>query len=157
MKKDPESKTHMRRDLHGCLPLFLLPSVVLIGCGLWLLPVRMEERVRPKGEGKVYYQNKGLVNYEAARKSPLTLRTDADPGGFFYRESEKLYSYVGRTAELRGVPPMDILPLVADSVVITRELLLELPPVKQDNLTVPQPAATGDGEHAQDKSKEVAL
>ena len=154
MKKNSESNEIKRQDLHGCLSLFLLLSVVLIGGGLWFLPVKMQERLRPHGEGKVYYHNRGLVNYEAARKSPLTLRTDADPGGFFYKDSEQLYECVGRRAELRNAPPMDILPLVADSVVITRELLLELPPEQRADHGGGMPT---DNAETQSEHKEVAL
>lgn len=154
MKKNSESKEVKRRNLHGCLPLFLLLSVVLTGVGLWFLPVKMQERVRPLGEGKVYYHNRGLVNYEAARKSPLTLRTDADPGEFFYKDSEQLYECVGRRPELRNAPPMDILPPVADSVVITREILLELPPEQR---IAPGEELSAEEAAAQPEHKEVAL
>lgn len=39
-----------------------------------------------------------------------------------------MYDSVSREADLRKAPPMDILPMVADSAVISRETLLELPP-----------------------------
>lgn len=154
MKNDLKSNSAKPRKLHGCLPLFFLLSVGLIGGGLWVLPVQMPLRQHPSGQGRVYYHSSGLINYEAARKSPLTLRTDADPGGFFYKDSEKLYKSVGRDAELRKAPPLDILPLVANSVVINRDLLLELPPEHRAEVS----ETTGPGEGAEiqpEESKEV--
>lgn len=150
MKKEMESNELVpkRRSLRGNFFLFVLAAMAVIGVGLWLLPVQMPARIRPAGEGRVYYHSSGLVNYEAVRKSPLTVPTEADPGDFFYRDSEKLYERVGRQAELRKAPAMDILPQVADSAVISREVLLELPPerlpeelpdsaenVSEDNMT----------------------
>lgn len=128
MNEDKENRPVRVRQLHGCLPLFLLLSVALIGGGLWLLPVKMKERLRPAGEGKVYYHSSGLMNYEAVRKSPLTLPSRSIAEEIFYQDSVSMYNSVSREADLRKAPPMDILPMVADSAVISRETLLELPP-----------------------------
>ncbi len=128
MNEDKENRPVRVRQLHGCLPLFLLLSVALIGGGLWLLPVKMKERLRPAGEGKVYYHSSGLMNYEAVRKSPLTLPSRSIAEEIFYQDSVSMYNSVSREADLRKAPPMDILPVVADSAVISRETLLELPP-----------------------------
>lgn len=128
MSEEKESRPVRARQLHGCLPLFLLLSVAVIGGGLWLLPVKMKERLRPSGEGKVFYHSSGLMNYEAVRKSPLTLPSRSIAEDIFYQDSYSMYDSVSREADLRKAPPMDILPMVADSAVISRETLLELPP-----------------------------
>lgn len=156
MKKEQENKQQGARSLHGCLPLFFLGAAVVVGCGLWWLPVEMKPRLRPSGEGRVYYHNSGLVNYEAARKSPLTILTEQDPGEFFYRDSEAMYDSVGRNADLRKAPPLDILPQVADSVVISRDILLELPPEKgaeQAAAAVP-PCSAEQGPQEEGKEEE---
>lgn len=128
MSEEKESRPERARQLHGCLPLFLLLSAALIGGGLWLLPVKMKERLRPSGEGKLYYHSSGLMNFEAVRKSPLTLPSRSVAEDIFYQDSVSMYNSVSREADLRKASPMDILPLVADSAVISRETLLELPP-----------------------------
>lgn len=128
MSEEKENRPVRARQLHGCLPLFLLLSAALLGGGLWLLPVKMKERMRPSGEGKVFYHSSGLMNYEAVRKSPLTLPSRSIAEDIFYQDSVSMYDSVSREADLRKAPPMDILPMVADSAVISRESLLELPP-----------------------------
>lgn len=128
MSKEEQNRPMRARQLHGCLPLFLLLSAALIGGGLWLLPVKMKERLRPSGEGKLYYHSSGLMNFEAVRKSPLTLPSRSIAEDIFYQDSVSMYDSVSREADLRKAPPMDILPLVADSAVISRKTLLELPP-----------------------------
>lgn len=128
MSKEKQNRPVRVRQLHGCLPLFLLLSAAFIGGGLWLLPVKMKERLRPSGEGKVYYHSSGLMNFEAVRKSPLTLPSRSVAEEIFYQDSVSMYDSVSREADLRKAPPMDILPMVADSAVISRETLLELPP-----------------------------
>lgn len=137
MSEEKESRPVRVRQLHGCLPLFLLLSVAVIGGGLWLLPVKMKERLRPAGEGKVFYHSSGLMNYEAVRKSPLTLPSRSIAEDIFYQDSHSMYDSVSREADLRKAPPMDILPLVADSAVISRETLLELPPPEPAPATEP--------------------
>lgn len=139
MSEEKESRPVRARQLHGCLPLFLLLSAALIGGGLWLLPVKMKERLRPSGEGKLYYHSSGLMNFEAVRKSPLTLPARSIAEDIFYQDSNGMYDSVSREADLRKAPPMDILPLVADSAVISRETLLELPP--PETLPAAEPAA----------------
>ncbi len=129
MRSDTSEKPVRVRGLHGCLPLFFLIAAVAVGCVLWLIPVEKSARLRPAGEGRVYYHTSGLVNYEAARKSPLVLPPHSVFDDIFYQDSRKLYESIRRDAELRKAPPMEILPTVADSVVISREVLLELPPV----------------------------
>lgn len=138
MSEEKESRPVRVRQLHGCLPLFLLLSVAVIGGGLWLLPVKMKERLRPSGEGKVFYHSSGLMNYEAVRKSPLTLPSRSIAEDIFYQDSHSMYDSVSREADLRKAPPMDILPLVADSAVISRETLLELPPPEPPRQQSPQ-------------------
>ena len=137
MSKEKENRPVRVRQLHGCLPLFLLLSAALIGVGLWLLPVKMKERLRPSGEGKVYYHSSGLMNFEAVRKSPLTLPSRSVAEEIFYQDSVSMYDGVSREADLRKAPPMDILPLVADSAVISRETLLELPPSESPKAAEP--------------------
>lgn len=140
MSKEEQNRPGRVRQLHGCLPLFLLLSAALIGGGLWLLPVKMKERLRPSGEGKLYYHSSGLMNFEAVRKSPLTLPSRSIAEDIFYQNSVSMYGSVSRDADLRKAPPMDILPQVADSAVISRETLLELPPPE------PSPAAAPTAE-----------
>lgn len=151
MSKEKQNRPGRVRQLHGCLPLFLLLSAALIGGGLWLLPVKLKERLRPSGEGKLYYHSSGLMNYEAVRKSPLTLPSRSIAEDIFYQDSVSMYDSVSREADLRKAPPMDILPLVADSAVISRETLLELPPPETSPAAEPtadlaEPAVTPNPE-----------
>ena len=61
------------RPMPGCLPLFFLLAMIVVGTGLWFAPVEMPERVRPKGVGKVYVKNDRLTDFVLRRKSPLPL------------------------------------------------------------------------------------
>ncbi len=147
MSKEKQNRPVRVRQLHGCLPLFLLLSVALIGGGLWMLPVKMKERLRSSGEGKVYYHSSGLMNFEAVRKSPLTLPSRSVAEEIFYQDSVSMYDSVSREADLRKAPPMDILPMVADSAVISRETLLELPPPAAESTTeLSEPTVTPNPE-----------
>ncbi len=136
------------QSLHGCLPLFVLLAAVVMGVGLWLLPVVKSSRLRPSGEGKIFYHTSGIINYEATRKSPLILPAHMVVNDLFYQDSRKMHGSIKRDAVLRKAPPMDILPVVPDSAVISREVLLELPPIPDSS---PEQESASQGEPAMEQ------
>lgn len=117
------------RPMPGCLPLFFLLALIVVGTGLWFAPVEMPERVRPKGVGKVYVKNDRLTDFVLRRKSPLPLHLPlhADPE---YQEDLAAASMpLARRAQIVPPPPQELFDPAADSAVLDAAALLELPPV----------------------------
>lgn len=119
------------RHIRGCLPLFMLLALVAVGGLLWVVPIRQQERVRPRGEGEFYHRNDDFTNYMVRQSSPLPLQLPlvADPE--FLEDSAARYMPLRREAQLRMAPAVAILPVVPDSAVISAEKLLALPPESQ--------------------------
>ena len=117
------------RHIQGCLPMFLVLSVIAFGIFLWAVPIRWMERIVPRGVAEVYHRNDDFTNYMVRQSSPLPLQLPlvADPE--FLEDSAAREMPLRREAQLRMAPPMAILPIVPDSAVITAEKLLELPPI----------------------------
>lgn len=117
------------RPMPGCLPLFFLLAMIVVGTGLWFAPVEMPERVRPKGVGKVYVKNDRLTDFVLRRKSPLPLHLPlhADPE---YQEDLAAASMsLMRRAQIVPPPPQELFDPAADSAVLDAAALLELPPM----------------------------
>lgn len=135
------------RHIRGCLPLFLLMSFIVVGVMLWVVPVKMQEPLRPRGEGEFYHRNDDFTNYMVRQSSPLPLQLPlvADPE--FLEDSAARYMPLRREAQLRMAPAVAILPIVPDSAVISAEKLLALPP---EAPAPPQPEPTdAEGEEVQ--------
>ncbi len=123
----------------GCLPLFFLLAMIVVGTGLWLAPVEMPARVRPKGVGKVYVKNDRLTDFVLRRKSPLPLHLPlhADPE---YQEDLAAASMpLIRRAQIVPPPPQELFEPAADSAVLDATALLELPPVTAAAAEAPVP------------------
>lgn len=116
------------RHIRGCLPLFLMLAFIVVGVLLWVVPVKMQAPLRPRGEGAVYHRNDDFTNYMVRQGSPLPLQLPlvADPE--FLEDSAARYMPLRREAQLRMAPAVAILPVVPDSAVISAEKLLALPP-----------------------------
>lgn len=134
------------RPMPGCLPLFFLMALVVVGLGLWLAPVEMPERVHPRGNGQVLMKNDRLTRFLLQRRSPLPLHLPhrADPE---YQEDAAAASMpLLRPETLLPPPPQPVYSQVADSVVLNAEDLLALPgdatPGTVESTTpVPEPPA----------------
>ena len=69
------------RPMPGCLPLFFLLALGVAALCIWIAPVKMPERVRPKGTGQVFVKTDRLTHFLLRRQSPrpLHLPNSADP------------------------------------------------------------------------------
>lgn len=125
------------RPMPGCLPLFFLLAMILVGVGLWVAPVKVPERVKPRGVGKVYKKEGRLTDFVLRRQSPLPLHLPlhADPE---YREDLAAASMpLLRESRVLPPPPQELFDPAADSAVLDAAALLELPPM----LSEPAPLA----------------
>lgn len=116
------------RPMPGCLPLFFLLAMIAVGVGLWLAPVEMPQRVRPKGVGNVYVKKGRLTDFVLRRQSPLPLHLPlhADPE---YQEDLAAASMpLVRPSRVLPPPPMELFDPAAESAVLNEEDLLALPP-----------------------------
>lgn len=132
------------RPMPGCLPLFFLLSMVVVGAGIWLAPVEMPQRTRPKGIGRVYVKNDRLTNFVLRRQSPLPLHLPlhADPE---YREDLAAASMpLLRNSDVVPAPPQVLLETVPDSAVLDAAALLALPVDAPDSLPAEPVAAEED-------------
>lgn len=129
------------RPMPGCLPLFFLLAMVVVGVGLWVAPVEMPERVKPKGVGKVYKKEGRLADFVLRRQSPLPLHLPlhADPE---YREDLAAASMpLLRESRVLPPPPQELFDPAADSAVLDAASLLELPPLPSESAPVDAPLA----------------
>lgn len=135
------------RPMPGCLPLFFLLAMVVVGVGLWVAPVEMPERVKPRGVGKVYKKEGRLADFVLRRQSPLPLHLPlhADPE---YREDLAAASMpLLRESRVLPPPPHELFDPAADSAVLDAAALLELPPLPSEPPPVAaEPAPTAEPE-----------
>lgn len=135
------------RPMPGCLPLFFLLAMVVVGVGLWVAPVEMPERVKPRGVGKVYKKEGRLADFVLRRQSPLPLHLPlhADPE---YREDLAAASMpLLRESRVLPPPPQELFDPAADSAVLDAAALLELPPLPSEPPPVAaEPAPTAEPE-----------
>lgn len=122
----------------GCLPLFFLLAMAVVGLGIWFAPVEMPKRVRPAGLGKVYVKNDRLTDFVVRRKSPLPLHLPfhADPE---YQEDAAAASMaLLRPVKILPPPPYALFEQAADSAVLDAESLLALPGEASPEPSVPE-------------------
>lgn len=131
MKRDKENSllyhTMHSRPMPGCLPLFFLLALIVAGVIIWLVPVKMPERVRPRGAGEVYMKNGRLADFVLRRSSPLPLHLPllADPE---YQEDAAAASMPLRMPVRILTPPKaELFESVLDSAVLSEADLLALP------------------------------
>lgn len=147
MKRDKENSllyhTMHSRPMPGCLPLFFLLALIVAGIIIWYVPVKMPERVRPKGAGEVYMKNGRLADFVLRRSSPLPLHLPllADPE---YQEDAAAASMPLRMPVRILTPPKaELFESVLDSAVLSEADLLALPGTETPAPTVsPAPAET---------------
>lgn len=116
------------RPMPGCLPLFFLLAAIVVGLLMLLVEVKMPERVRPMGLGKVTYRNDEITAMRMQLRSPLPLilpvfadpsRKDAAAGQNLPRRFEPA---------LTPAPEQPLFSAVPASMVVDESVLLELPP-----------------------------
>ena len=120
------------RPMPGCLPLFFLMAMAVVGVGIWFAPVEMPKRVKPKGVGQVYVKKDRLTDFVVRRTSPLPLHLPlhADPE---YQEDVAAASMpLLRPVSILPPPPMPIFDAAPDSAVLNAESLLAFPDVQQE-------------------------
>ncbi len=131
MKRDKENSllyhTMHSRPMPGCLPLFFLLALIVAGVIIWLLPVKMPERIRPRGAGEVYMKNGRLADFVLRRSSPLPLHLPllADPE---YQEDAAAASMpLRQPIKILTPPKAELFETVLDSAVLSEADLLALP------------------------------
>lgn len=121
------------RPMPGCLPLFMLLAAVVVGFLLLWVDVKMPERVRPQGYGKITYRNDAITAMRMQLRSPLPLLLPvfADPT----RKDVAAGQNLPRRFEpaIAPAPEQPIFDTVPASMIIDEQRLLELPP--QDSAT----------------------
>lgn len=96
-----------------------------------LVQVNTPKRIRPKGEGNIYYRDDSILRFQISQRSPtpLQLPSALDP---VRRENTS-------SASLSWIKPVSLMPLgspriytpVPDSAVLDEKDLIALPPVQQ--------------------------
>lgn len=116
------------RPMPGCLPLFMLLAAIIVGSLLLLVDVKMPERIRPEGHGKITYNNDAITAMRVQLRSPLPLllpvyadptRQDVDTGQSLPRRFE---------ATITPAPVQPLFDTVPASMVTDEQQLLALPP-----------------------------
>ena len=126
------------RPMPGCLPLFFLMAMVVVGVGIWFIPVKMPERVLPKGVGRLYVKNDRFTDFILRRTSPIPLHLPlhADPE---HQEDVAAASMpLLRPVEILPPPPMPLFDEAPDSAVLNAAELLAYP---DEQVAASQPAA----------------
>ncbi len=120
---------HRRHVRGGCMPVFFLLALGVIGGLLLLSQVEMQPPIRPAGEGNVLYRKDEFLETQLRQRSPLPLRLPRYIAPL--RQDEGVVTMQLRR-ELKAAPAPEELPFptAADSVVLNRYALLELPPAK---------------------------
>ena len=132
-KKEQEEHSLLYHAMHsrpmpGCLPLFFLLAALLVAGLMLLADVRMPQRVRPQGHGKVTYRSDEITNMRMQLRSPLPLILPvfADPS----RKDVAAGQALPRRFEpaLTPAPEQPLYDTVPASMVLDEQKLLELPP-----------------------------
>ncbi len=115
------------RPMPGCLPLFFLLALVVVGTGIWFAPVKVPERVRPEGVGHVYVKDDKLTNFMVRRHSPLPLQLPLHVDPEFREDVDAAAMPLVHPARIRPLPPQPLFDTAADSAVLDAAALLALP------------------------------
>ena len=92
------------RPMPGCLPLFFGLALIVVGAGIWLAPVRMPERVRPEGVGRVSVKDDRLIHFIVRRQSPLPLHMPLHADPDFREDVDAAAMPLLRPARLEPLP-----------------------------------------------------
>ncbi len=115
------------RPMPGCLPLFFLFALAVVGAGIWFAPVESPERVHPQGLGKVYLKKGRFADFIIQRQSPLPLHLPLHADPEFHEDIDASAMPLLRPVKVLPPPPVDIFDIAADSAVLSAETLLALP------------------------------
>ena len=133
------------RPMPGCLPLFFVLALGVVGGAIWVAPVRMPERVRPEGVGRVSVKDDNLIHFIVKRQSPLPLHMPLHADPEFREDVDAAAMPLLRPARLEPLPPQPLFSPAADSAVLSAEKLLALPGAEETEpapvVPAPQPAA----------------
>ena len=125
------------RPMPGCLPLFFVLALIVVGGIIWFAPVSMPERVRPEGVGRVSVKDGNLIHFIVKRQSPLPLHMPLHADPEFREDVDAAAMPLLRPARLEPLPPQPLFQSAADSVVLSAEKLLALP---GETVAEPEPA-----------------
>lgn len=117
------------RPMPGCLPLFFLLAMVLVGLGLWFAPVEMPQRVKPAGVGKVYVKKDRLTDFVLRRQSPLPLHLPLHADPEYQEDAAAASMALVRPVKILTPPANEIFAHAAASAVLDAGDLLALPPI----------------------------
>ena len=135
------------RPMPGCLPLFFLLAMVVVGVGLWVAPVEMPELVKPRGVGKVYKKEGRLTDFVLRRQSPLPLHLPLHADPEYCEDLAAASMPLLRESRVLPPPPQELFDPAADSAVLDAAALLELPPLPSEPPPVAaEPAPTAEPE-----------
>lgn len=134
----------------GCLPLFFVLALGVVGLGIWLAPVEMPERVRPAGVGKVYVKQDRLTDFVVRRTSPLPLHLPLHADPEYQEDAAAAAMALLRPVEILTPPPNDLFAQAADSAVLDAEALLALP-----GETAPAPVAENPAPAVQEPDSQL--
>ena len=137
------------RPMPGCLPLFFLLAMVVVGAGLWFAPVEMPKRPVPKGVGRVYIKKDRLMDFVLRRTSPIPLHlpVHADPE---HQEDMAAASMpLLRSVDILPPPPMPVFDEAPDSAVLSAAELLAYP---DEQPAVPQTGEPETGIQAEESA-----
>lgn len=122
------------RPMPGCLPLFFLLATGVVALGIWLVPVKMPERVRPQGVGRVYIKNDRLTDFVLRRQSPIPLHLPQHADPEYQEDMAAAAMPLQNAVKLASPPPQPMLNEAADSAVLNAEELLALPGEERQEL-----------------------
>lgn len=133
------------RPMPGCMPLFMLLSALFLGGLMLLVQVDTPKRIRPKGEGNIYYRDDSILRFQISQRSPAPLHL---PSALDPVRREKASS-----AGLSWTKPVSLMPLgspriytpAPDSAVLDEKDLIALPPVQQAPAASPTQEAPEEG------------
>ena len=118
------------RPMPGCLPLFFtLALAVTVGI-IWVVPVKMPERVRPRGVGAVHMKEGRLADFIIRRNSPLPLHLPMHADPEFREDASATAMPLLHPVRVLTPPRQPIFDDERDSAVLNPTDLLALPEVR---------------------------
>ena len=129
------------RPMPGCLPLFFVLALGVTAGAMWLVPVKMPERVAPRGTGKVYIKKDRFTDFILRRQSPLPLQLPQHADPEYQEDVAAAAMPLVRPVDIVPAPPYDIFAPAADSAVLDPAALLALPGVTAAPEPAEEPAA----------------
>ncbi len=122
---------HGRPLRGGCMPVFLLLALLLLGGMLMMVRVEMPEPLTSAGEGSVIYRKDELLYAQIRQRSPLPMRLPdfVDPAR---HPEEGVNLPFRRELHMQAAPPESPFATAPDSVVLDAAGLLALPPTAEE-------------------------